>query len=254
VTAHSSNLIYSGESGGLSEGFSDIFGTALEFYIDDSNDPPDFTMAEQAGEALRNMEHPLSKSIGSVCDYSSKLKVHYASGPLNKAYANSVRSCEANGCDDLRGCAILLGKVFLYSNIKGLTMTSNYLDSAKASCMLIDEFFLVRAPTTGCNNDEVKQFIVEGWKTVDVIVSGDCSSDKSCATPSTRPTDSPSTLPPTPTKFIPSALPTVTDPERDPPSVPSSAPSADSSDEGLWCRNVFRSVFSWVTSAREGAV
>ena len=46
ITEKSSDLIYSGQSGGLNEGYSDILGTLVEFHINDSQDTPDFTLGE----------------------------------------------------------------------------------------------------------------------------------------------------------------------------------------------------------------
>ena len=45
-TEKSSNLEYSGQSGGLNEGYSDILGTLLEFHVNDSQDTPDFLIGE----------------------------------------------------------------------------------------------------------------------------------------------------------------------------------------------------------------
>lgn len=221
VTYHSSGLVYSGKSGGLNEGYSDIFGTVLEHYIQDYYDTPDFTIAEQVGAVLRNMEFPTSKSIASVCDYTEGLKVHYGSGALNKAFVNAVRSCSANGCSDLAGCTILLGTHFLYSNIYGLTQTSDFLDGAEASCSFIQEYFTVRAPQTAgntCTPSLVKQFIIEGWETVDVVIDSNCRAASTCP------------LPPSPS--IPNSTPR---PTGRPTSVPASTPTdtdADGSDVG----------------------
>ena len=38
VTSRTANLTYSGESGGLNEATSDIFGTMVEFYANNQND------------------------------------------------------------------------------------------------------------------------------------------------------------------------------------------------------------------------
>ena len=45
-TEKSSDLVYAGQSGGLNEGYSDIMGALMEFYLNDSEDTPDFTVAE----------------------------------------------------------------------------------------------------------------------------------------------------------------------------------------------------------------
>ena len=47
VTSRTANLTYSGESGGLNEGTSDIFGTMVEFYANNTNDTPDYLIGEE---------------------------------------------------------------------------------------------------------------------------------------------------------------------------------------------------------------
>ena len=47
VTSRSAGLVYSGESGGLNEATSDIFGTMVEYYANNSNDPGDYVIAEK---------------------------------------------------------------------------------------------------------------------------------------------------------------------------------------------------------------
>ena len=246
VTYHSSKLVYSGQSGGLNEGYSDIFGTVLEFSINDYNDPPDFTIAEQVGAILRNMEFPASRSIGTVCDYEPGLKVHYSSGALNKAFVKSVRSCVANGCSDLSGCTMLLGKHFLYSNIHGLTQTSDFLDGAEASCSLVEEFFIVRAPQATCTPNQVKQFIIEGWATVDVAIDrSSCQAVTTCPLPPSSPTPNPTRGPTAQPTRAPMSAPTETQGDGD-----GSPSNSGGGVESLPCllrlRNALGRVFPWV--------
>ncbi|MEU5718701.1 M4 family metallopeptidase [Streptomyces sp. NPDC020403] len=90
LTASTANLRYSRESGGLNEATSDIFGTSVEFYANNSSDVGDYLIGEKIdingnGAPLRYMDKP-SKD-GSSADYWSKslanLDVHYSSGPAN---------------------------------------------------------------------------------------------------------------------------------------------------------------------------
>ncbi|RKT15859.1 Zn-dependent metalloprotease [Streptomyces sp. 1114.5] len=90
VTAATANLNYSGESGGLNEGTSDIFGTMVEWYANLATDKPDYLIGEQIdlngnGTPLRYMDQP-SKD-GRSADYWSSsvgsLDVHYSSGVAN---------------------------------------------------------------------------------------------------------------------------------------------------------------------------
>ena len=62
VTENSANLTYSGESGGLNESTSDIFGTSVEFYAANANDPGDYLIGEEFDlakhEGFRRMDKP----------------------------------------------------------------------------------------------------------------------------------------------------------------------------------------------------
>ncbi|MCD7444844.1 M4 family metallopeptidase [Streptomyces lincolnensis] len=90
VTSNTAGLNYSGESGGLNEATSDIFGTAVEFYAANSSDVGDYLIGEKIningdGTPLRYMDKP-SKDGNSADAWSSSLKnldVHYSSGPAN---------------------------------------------------------------------------------------------------------------------------------------------------------------------------
>ncbi|MFF7884521.1 M4 family metallopeptidase [Streptomyces sp. NPDC020794] len=90
VTANTAGLNYSGESGGLNEATSDIFGTGVEFYANNASDPGDYLIGEKIningdGTPLRYMDKP-SKDGGSADYWSSSvgnLDVHYSSGVAN---------------------------------------------------------------------------------------------------------------------------------------------------------------------------
>jgi len=90
VTSNTAGLDYSGESGGLNEATSDIFGTGVEFYAANSSDPGDYLIGEEIdingdGSPLRYMDKP-SKDGGSADSWSSgvgNLDVHYSSGVAN---------------------------------------------------------------------------------------------------------------------------------------------------------------------------
>ncbi|MGX1760162.1 M4 family metallopeptidase [Streptomyces lydicus] len=90
VTAATANLTYSGESGGLNEGTSDIFGTSVEFYAKNDKDPGDYLIGEKIningdGKPLRYMDKP-SKDGQSKDFWDSStggLDPHYSSGVAN---------------------------------------------------------------------------------------------------------------------------------------------------------------------------
>jgi Zn-dependent metalloprotease len=87
VTAYASGLVYSNESGAANESFSDIFGTAVEFYVGIN---PDYLLAEDAVPGgIRYMADPAIDHyservyIGSSYDNGG---VHFNSGIQNKAF------------------------------------------------------------------------------------------------------------------------------------------------------------------------
>ncbi|MFJ8112143.1 M4 family metallopeptidase [Streptomyces sp. NPDC096132] len=90
VTSNTAGLNYSGESGGLNEATSDIFGTAVEFYANNSSDVGDYLIGEEIdingdGTPLRYMDQP-SKDGSSYNNWTSSIgnaDVHYSSGPAN---------------------------------------------------------------------------------------------------------------------------------------------------------------------------
>ncbi len=90
VTSNTAGLIYSGESGGLNEATSDIFGTAVEFYANNSNDVGDYLIGEKIdingdGTPLRYMDKPSKDGASKDSWYSGigNVDVHYSSGPAN---------------------------------------------------------------------------------------------------------------------------------------------------------------------------
>lgn len=90
VTQFSADLTYSGESGGLNEATSDIFGTMVEFYARDSSEG-NWTIGEQIkinAPALRWMYKPSLDGISPDAWYNGigNLNVHHSSGPMNRCF------------------------------------------------------------------------------------------------------------------------------------------------------------------------
>ncbi|MEK8047010.1 M4 family metallopeptidase [Ideonella margarita] len=89
VTSRTANLTYSGQSGGLNEATSDIFGTMVEYYAANANDAPDYKIGEKLYKsgtgALRYMYSPNLDGSSADCYYSTiaNLDVHYSSGVAN---------------------------------------------------------------------------------------------------------------------------------------------------------------------------
>ncbi|MCP3163984.1 M4 family metallopeptidase [Myxococcus qinghaiensis] len=95
VTEYESNLIYSGESGGLNEAISDIFGAVCEWHSEGKViDAGTFMIGEDVwtpeipGDALRYLFNPKldGASLDDYADYTSGVDVHYSSGIANLAF------------------------------------------------------------------------------------------------------------------------------------------------------------------------
>ncbi|MGC0329424.1 Zn-dependent metalloprotease [Streptomyces sp. SAI-170] len=90
LTSATAKLVYSGESGGLNEATSDIFGSTVEFYANNSSDIGDYLIGEEIningdGTPLRYMDKPSKDGASKDSWYSGigSIDVHYSSGPAN---------------------------------------------------------------------------------------------------------------------------------------------------------------------------
>ncbi|MGY0231707.1 M4 family metallopeptidase [Longispora urticae] len=86
-------LTYSGESGGLNESASDIWGSMVEYYAGNASDPGDYLIGEKInifgnGNPLRWMYDPKLDGSSKNCWYDGigNIDVHYSSGVGNLAY------------------------------------------------------------------------------------------------------------------------------------------------------------------------
>ena len=131
VTQYSSNLTYSSESGAMNEGFSDIFGTAIEFYARPSR--ANWLIGEDIGAAFRSMSNPNTYSqpdtykgtywYTGTADNSG---VHTNSGVLN--YWFYLLSAGGSGTND-KGTAF---------NVTGIG-----IDKAGAIAYRLNTFYLI---------------------------------------------------------------------------------------------------------------
>ncbi|MEV5351842.1 M4 family metallopeptidase [Streptomyces sp. NPDC052693] len=109
LTSATAGLNYSGESGGLNEATSDIFGAGAEFFANNSSDVGDYLIGEEIdingdGTPLRYMDKP-SKDGASKDYWSSGLggvDVHYSSGPANHFF---YLLSEGSGAKTINGVA-----------------------------------------------------------------------------------------------------------------------------------------------------
>ncbi|WP_189133548.1 M4 family metallopeptidase [Wenjunlia tyrosinilytica] len=107
VTAATAKLVYSGESGGLNEGTSDIFASAVEFYANNSKDVGDYLIGEKIdingdGTPLRYQDKPSRDGTSPDSWYSGigGIDVHYSSGPINHWF---YLASEGSGPKDING-------------------------------------------------------------------------------------------------------------------------------------------------------
>ena len=106
VTENTAGLTYSGESGGLNEATSDIFGTMVEFYAANANDPGDYLIGEEFDLkkhlGFRRMDNPASDGSSLNCWSSTagSVDVHYSSGIGNHFF---YLLSEGSGAKTLNG-------------------------------------------------------------------------------------------------------------------------------------------------------
>ncbi|MGW5692705.1 M4 family metallopeptidase [Streptomyces asiaticus] len=107
VTSKTAGLEYSGESGGLNEATSDIFGTSVEFNAKNTTDVGDYLIGEAIdingdGTPLRYMDKP-SKDGQSADNWSDGVgdqDVHYSSGVANHFF---YLLSEGSGAKEING-------------------------------------------------------------------------------------------------------------------------------------------------------
>jgi Zn-dependent metalloprotease len=154
VTAATSNLTYSGESGGLNESSSDINGEVVEAYARAGGKGEtipatgnDWVLGKEisrSGTPLRWMYKP-SKDGSSPDAWSSTLKrldVHYSSGPNNRAFYFLAQGSDADKTSDyyskylVKAPANMTGigldkayRIWFRANTTKFTSSTNYADA-----------------------------------------------------------------------------------------------------------------------------
>jgi len=151
VMSKEANLTYSGESGGLNESSSDIFGAMVEFSQPAGTpDAPDWWIGERIyrsnwsgsaytqTKALRYMDDPAKDGASPACWSSGlgSLDVHYSSGPNNHMFyllANGGTS-KCNG-QAVTGIGNAAAAAIWYRAIADyMTASTNYA-GAKTACL-----------------------------------------------------------------------------------------------------------------------
>ncbi|MFF5957190.1 M4 family metallopeptidase [Streptomyces luteogriseus] len=181
VTSKTAALTYSGESGGLNEATSDVFGTLVEFYAANAEDRGDWLIGEKVvrsglgREALRFMDKPSKDGKSADC-WSEKLgdlDVHYSSGVGNHfAYllAEGSGKKSLNGvaynsptCDGSTVTGIgraKLGKIWYRALTVYMTSSTNYADARTATLSAAKDLY-------GGDSTEQKA-VAAAWKAVAV--------------------------------------------------------------------------------------
>lgn len=185
VTSHSAGLIYSGESGGLNEATSDIFGTLVEFYANNRNDTPDYMIGEEffarnvpgspTQRALRYMWDPI-KDGGSPSCYNQNLgllDVHLSSGVANHFFYLLAEGSSAktfSGVDHTsptcNGSSLAgigrdkAGRIWFRALTVYMTSDSNYADARRATLNAASDLF-------GAKSAEVAA-VASSWSAVSV--------------------------------------------------------------------------------------
>jgi Zn-dependent metalloprotease len=181
VTASTAGLIYFGESGGLNESTSDIFGTMVEFSAANAKDPGDYYLGEKivkpafGAPALRRMDQPASDGASYSC-WTPGMgvdDVHYTSGVGNHffyllAEGTAVKtiggrphhgtSCEGDtfaGIGRDTAAAIWWRALSVY-----LTSTSGYIDARDATIRAARDLYASSPGTCAA--------VVRAWNAVDV--------------------------------------------------------------------------------------
>lgn len=163
VTSRTANLTYSGESGGLNEGTSDIFGTMVEYYAANANDPGDYLIGERlyksGNKALRSMINPSTDGVSADCWYSTvgSLNVHYSSGVANHFFyllsegttnGSPSKTCVAGNTRVASGTGTIVGigrakaeKIWYRALTTYMTASTNYAAARTATINAANDLF-----------------------------------------------------------------------------------------------------------------
>ncbi|MFJ5924569.1 M4 family metallopeptidase [Kitasatospora sp. NPDC092948] len=200
VTAATANLNYSGESGGLNEATSDIFGTMVEFYANNSTDPGDYYIGEKlhmGNGYLRRMDNPAAdgSSLGCYSSRAGQVDVHYSSGIANHFFyltaegtgAKTIGGLPHNGTpcngDTFNGIGKDKAAAIWYRALTTyMTSTTNYSSARTATLQAAADLY-------GANSQE-RYIVSKAWAAVSL---GTALPDPggSTSSPSPSPTGSP---------------------------------------------------------------
>ncbi|MGW6912272.1 M4 family metallopeptidase [Kitasatospora sp. NPDC054939] len=181
LTSATAKLVYSGESGGLNESTSDIFGTMVEWYANLPVDVPDYLIGEKInifgnGKPLRYMDQPSKDGKSKDSWYSGigGIDVHYSSGVGNHFFyllaegsgAKTINGVSYNsptsngstvtGIGRTKAAAIWYRALTVY-----FTSTTNYKAARTATLKAASDLY------GGTNSTEYKA-VAAAWSAVNV--------------------------------------------------------------------------------------
>ncbi|MFC0599036.1 M4 family metallopeptidase [Streptomyces palmae] len=145
VTSATANLNYYGESGGLNESTSDIFGTLVEFNANSAADTPDYLIGEKISTTpLRFMDDPKKDGVSQSCwnTNTKNLDPHYSSGVGNHFFyllavgSGSSKWGNSPTCDGGTVTGIgndAAGKIWYRALTTYMTSTTTYAQARTAS-------------------------------------------------------------------------------------------------------------------------
>jgi vibriolysin len=137
-TTFHSDLVYSSQSGGMNESFSDIMGTAAEYFIEGASADWDLGRDIFRGNtALRFMCNPTQdgSSIDNLANYSEGIDVHYSSGIMNKAFCRAAKRLGSGSPDGAATVASVqkLAKAFYVANDNYWTSNSTFVQGCQGT-------------------------------------------------------------------------------------------------------------------------
>ncbi len=172
LTSKTANLTYSREPGALNESFSDIFGTAIEFYSNPSTYTPNWTIGERMNFTIRNMANPNQftdpdtyKGTYWQTSSSDSYGVHTNSGVNNHWFY--LLSMGGSGTNDKGTAYAVTGlgidkaaKIAFRSLTVYLTPSSQYANARTTAIQAATDLY-------GATSNEVRQ-VTNAWCAVGV--------------------------------------------------------------------------------------
>ena len=187
VTEKAADLIYDDQSGGLNESYSDIIGTAFEWWlvnrpgaVDNGALPFDwkvgedtFTPGNNDDDALRYMDDPVrdGRSIDHFSQYDDSVDVHFSSGIQNNAFylaveggthrlGGQVDGLRARFGGDFNKAMDAASQVWMRALQFYLTPSSRFVAARQATLQAAEDLFP--------ENPDVVGAIAQAWDAVGV--------------------------------------------------------------------------------------